>query len=133
MGIVQAFSSVIGDADLVFRDDRDAKLSTVMAEQADQYRWDCVFPNLGGATKYQVDESLLVLNREAVLESLRMVGQRELVRLHATYPGVGAAVEALSLEQFSPQMYRANYINGEETTNFPLTAEKLELVSKEAS
>jgi hypothetical protein len=59
-----------------------------------------------------------------------MIGQRELVRLDATCPGVREAVEALSREQFSQQMYRARYINGEETVNFPLTAEKLANFSK---
>jgi hypothetical protein len=125
MSILQQFTIMTDLNDLKFDFYGDEQAVVAVAGQPDGYSLDCVFPNQGAAKRYHIDESALLLNCEAVLESLGTLGQRALVRLDASYPGVGEAVEALSREQFSPQMYRAQYFNGEETVNFPLTAEKL--------
>ena len=92
------------------------------------YEWRCVWPSRGVAQEFSVEESQLMLGRDAVLERYQRFGKRgdkELVLLDAHHSGVAEAVETLSREQFSEEMYNAQYFNGQKTVNFPLTAEKL--------
>jgi hypothetical protein len=97
------------------------------------YDLNCIWPSRGIAQEFSVEESRLVLGRDAVLEryhNFGKLGDKELVLLDAHYPGVAEGVEILSREQFSDGMYNAQYFNGQKTVNFPLTAEKLRNFSR---